>query len=43
MLDDVINLDEIQCRNKYSIPDDVRDWNFSLARKDIQKPIKIPN
>jgi hypothetical protein len=37
MLDDVINLDELQCRNKYSIPDDVRDWNFSLARKDIQE------
>jgi predicted helicase len=42
MLDDVINLDEIQCRNKYSIPDDVRDWNFSLARKDIQEANKNP-
>ncbi|MGN6617849.1 MAG: type ISP restriction/modification enzyme [Ilyomonas sp.] len=37
MLDDVINLDEIECRRKYSIPDDVRDWNFSLARQDIKE------
>jgi len=42
MIDDVINLDELQCRNKYSIPDDVRDWNFSLARKDIQEANKNP-
>jgi predicted helicase len=37
MLHDVINLDEIKCRNKYNIPADVRDWNFSLARKDISE------
>ncbi|NQU88093.1 MAG: N-6 DNA methylase [Mariniphaga sp.] len=42
MLDDLINLDELQCRDKYSIPDDVRDWNFSLARKDIQTTNKNP-
>jgi len=36
MIDDVINLDETECRKKYSIPEDVRDWNFSLARQDIK-------
>jgi hypothetical protein len=42
MLDDVINLDEIECRKKYSIPDDVRDWNFSLARQDIKEAKQNP-
>lgn len=42
MLDDVINLDEIECRKKYSIPDDVRDWNFSLARQDIKEAQQNP-
>jgi len=36
MIDDVINLDETECRKKYAIPEDVRDWNFSLARQDIK-------
>ena len=35
MIDDVINMDEQECRKKYSIPNDVRDWNFSIAREDI--------
>lgn len=43
MLDDVINLNETECRKKYSIPDDVRDWNFSLARKDIKESKQNPN
>ncbi len=42
MLNDVINLDEIECRKKYSIPDDVRDWNFSLARQDIREAKQNP-
>jgi predicted helicase len=42
MLYDVINLDEIECRKKYSIPDDVRDWNFSLARQDIKEAQQNP-
>jgi len=42
MLDDVINLDEIECRKKYSIPNDVRDWNFSLARQDIKEAQQNP-
>ncbi|MCD4664021.1 MAG: DNA methyltransferase, partial [Bacteroidales bacterium] len=43
MINDVINLDEFECRKKYSIPDDVRDWNFSLARQDIQNSGCNPN
>jgi len=42
MVDDVINLDEVECRKKYSIPDDVRDWNFSLARQDIKETNQNP-
>ena len=42
MLDDVINLDETECRKKYSIPNDVRDWNFSLARQDIKESKQNP-
>ncbi len=42
MLDDVINLDETECRKKYSIPKDVRDWNFSLARHDIKESNQNP-
>lgn len=42
MIDDVINLDETECRRKYSIPDDVRDWNFSMARQDIQEAKQNP-
>lgn len=37
MLNDVINLEENECRLKYSIPEDVRDWNFTLARQDIKE------
>jgi predicted helicase len=35
MINDIIALDESLCRAKYTIPEDVRDWNFGLARKDI--------
>lgn len=42
MLEDVINMDEMECRNKYSIPNDVRDWNFSLARQDINESHQNP-
>lgn len=42
MLDDVLNLNEQECRRKYSIPDDVRDWNFSLARQDIRETKQNP-
>jgi len=42
MVDDVINLDEAECRIKYSIPEDVRDWNFSLARQDIKETNQNP-
>ncbi len=35
MIDDVLNMDEGFVRNKYSVPDDVRDWNFDLAKKDL--------
>jgi len=37
MLNDVMQLEEQQCRVKYSIPKDVRDWNFTLAKSDITK------
>jgi predicted helicase len=42
MLDDVMNLNENECRIKYNIPDDVRDWNFSLARQDIKETKQNP-
>ena len=35
MINDVINLDENLCKSKYNIPEDVRDWNFNLAKNDI--------
>lgn len=43
MIKDVLNLDESLCRKKYSIPADVRDWNFRLARKDINDAKQDPN
>ena len=42
MLDDIINLDEAECRKKYSIPEDVRDWNFSFAIQDIKEAKQNP-
>lgn len=35
MINDILYLEETKCRQKYGIPDDVRDWNFDLARADI--------
>ena len=43
MLDDIINLKEEEVRKKYSIPADVRDWNFTLAKNDILQSKQDPS
>jgi hypothetical protein len=43
MLNDVITMTEIDLKNKYSIPEDVRDWNLTLAKKDILESNANPN
>jgi predicted helicase len=35
MISDFNSLKESVLRTKYSIPEDVRDWNFTLAKKDL--------
>lgn len=35
MIQDFNHLEEAIVKSKYSIPDDVRDWNFYLAKKDL--------
>jgi len=41
VVDDFVNLDEELVREKYNLPEDVRDWRYSWAKQDIEK--EAPN
>ena len=40
VLKDFLTADETIVRKKYNIPDDVRDWKYSWAKRDIEENIK---
>jgi len=41
IVQDFDNLSEIELKNKYSLPEDGRDWKIGWAKIDIQKGFKI--